>query len=564
MARVLIALLLCPFIAPPSPAQEAGAKVGDSIPAIRGTVREAGNMAPLSGVEVSLTGMESAKIASGISTVIRLRAIAKTKTDLSGAFSFQPEKAGTYTVKASKEGYFPVTQDPVFGLAMATQIDLKPGGKPAEVTLVLGRTGFLEGLVVDAETKRPVPNSKIQLSLIGPGWGVRRLMEQASVSADAEGRFRIGQRPYNYILAIRPQIWDQPRLLTAFSDADRKAVVEDYEETYWPGTTDSDAAMPVAISSGGDSNLGALSVRKVRYYSIHVLLPEGSCIPGEEIQFSIPPNRFGKAGQFLGRAPCGKEFLLTGFAPGSYLLEVRPVVGSRPREQMAWGETSFDVADQNLDLTVTMQRGIDVEGKIVVPEGVAKPGFEGMGIFLQPVIGDATIDEKVFRADEQGKLRIVNVRPKEQSFEVTGVPDGYCVREVRYNGTPVRGSLVPFQNGGGLRMLEIVLDDKPAVVSGTVMTGDRPVGNAQVLLTPWPVDSPNAVWPPRQATAGDDGKFQFSGLGPGEYLLVALPPALKEKWREPGALQQLLSRAAKVKLEERGFQTVTLGLSSLR
>jgi hypothetical protein len=560
---IAIANLLCWLISPPGPAQDSDSKSGGNVPTIRGTVREAGNMAPISDVEVSLSSLETGKTETG-GSVRYGRPIAKTKTDITGAFSFQPDKAGLYTVSASKDGYFPVAQDSIFGVPMPNQVDLKAGAQPAEITLVLGRTGFLEGVVVDAETKRPVPNLGIQLNIIGPAWGVRRLMPQATVRTDADGRFRIGGRPYSYILGIRPQVWDKPRLLATFSEEDRKAAAEDYEAAYWPGTTDSDAAQPIAIPSGGDFNLGVVSLRKVQYHSVHVSLAEGSCMAGEKVQFRIPNNRFGKAGQDLGSVPCGKDFLLTGFPPGSYRLEVTPALGTRRHEEMTWGETEFDIADQNVDITVTMQRGVDVEGNIVVPDGAAKPAFEKIGIHLQPVVGDLTPGESQFLADAQGRLHITNVRATEQWAEVTGVPEGYCVRQIRYNGTPVRGWLVPFQNGGVSRTLEIVLDDKPAVVSGTVMKGDRPVGNAQVLLTPWPVDSPNAVWPPRQATADGDGKFRFFGLASGDYLLVALPPELREKWREPGILQLLLRQAKKVTLAERSFETVTLAVSSLR
>jgi hypothetical protein len=54
-------------------------------------------MAPLSDIEVTLTGMESAKIAGGAAAFARARAIVKTNTDTNGSF-FLPAGKGAYDI----------------------------------------------------------------------------------------------------------------------------------------------------------------------------------------------------------------------------------------------------------------------------------------------------------------------------------------------------------------------------------------------------------------------------------------------------------------------------------
>jgi hypothetical protein len=67
--------------------------------------------------------------------------------------------------------------------------------------------------------------------------------------------------------------------------------------------------------------------------------------------------------------------------------------------------------------------------------------------------------------DAKGSFRLENTNLTEQNLFVSGVPGGYYIQEVRYNGTPVRGNLawLTFELDGSApsHSLEIVLDDKP-------------------------------------------------------------------------------------------------------
>src|SRR5262245_16628436 len=52
----------------------------------------------------------------------------------------------------------------------------------------------------------------------------------------------------------------------------------------------------------------------------------------------------------------------------------------------------------------------------------------------------------------------------------------------------------------------------------------------------------------RSIVADEDGKFQFVGLAPGEYRILAVAPEVAEKLDEPHVLEQLLSAADRVTL----------------
>jgi hypothetical protein len=145
---------------------------------------------------------------------------------------------------------------------------------------------------------------------------------------------------------------------------------------------------------------------------------------------------------------------------------------------------------------------------------------------------------------------------------VSGVKAGYYVKEIRYNGIAEDGP-VPLDRSALAHSLTILLDDKPASVSGVVMEGDKPVNTPLVVLKKWP--SPDGLGFSVQTAAGDSqGKFQFSDLPPGEYRMVALRSMDEYIFRGPDVLERALAAAKKIELGPQGSQNVTLELTKLR
>jgi hypothetical protein len=145
---------------------------------------------------------------------------------------------------------------------------------------------------------------------------------------------------------------------------------------------------------------------------------------------------------------------------------------------------------------------------------------------------------------------------------VSGVKAGYYVKEIRYNGIAEDG-LVPLDRSALAHSLTILLDDKPASVSGVVMEGDKSVSKPFLLLAKWP--PPNGLNLSVQTATGDgQGKFQFSNLPPGEYRVVALRSRDEYTDCPLGAPQRAMAAAKKIELGPQGSQNVTLELTKLR
>jgi hypothetical protein len=364
-----------------------------------------------------------------------------------------------------------------------------------------------------------------------------------------------GLRPGNYLVEIRPQGFDKEQILEKFSEDDLQASDHDYQRSYWPGGGGFDSVLPVQVMSGGSSSVGTMRARKVDFHRIHLSIPASGC-PGEKVQISAEMLQFLDGGGF-GGGTCGKDYLLRNFEPGAYMLYLH-TDSFTPEERML-AMMPVDVTDRNLDLTVPLGRGVDIDGRIAVADGSAKPPMEKIKVFLR-VTGSIQFgyESQPASPDAEGKFQFPNRPIARARIAVSGLPGNFDVREIRYNGRAVADNIVDFNGNAPVQSVVIVVDDKPALVAGTAVDSDVPVGQASVVLIRWPASPQDVFLSAKIITADDGGRFHFTGLAPGEYRILAVSPVAADKLDEPHVLERLLNNAERVELSPGGSQTLTL------
>jgi hypothetical protein len=108
--------------------------------------------------------------------------------------------------------------------------------------------------------------------------------------------------------------------------------------------------------------------------------------------------------------------------------------------------------------------------------------------------------------------------------------------------------------------VNLVFTDKLTEIVGTVADQQgTPMTDYTVLAFP----TDGALWQPQArqiATARPDqnGRYQFRGLPPGEYFLVAIDPAEQGEWYERAFLEQQRLGAARFSLVEGETRTQDL------
>jgi hypothetical protein len=536
-----------------APLQDNDTKSSPRRPEIQGTAIEAGTLQAVSGATVLLSRNPApGAIATGatLDTVV---------TGASGDFHFTPSEFGSYRVEVKKDGYVSSGGSFIKGPSTAASVSVTKDHPSREVRLILARPGTMTGYVVDDETREPIANLPVSIWQVFYWNGQKRLLPAGEAKTGADGRFLSkGLQPADYLAGIRPRVSGRDRLLTQFSKKDLEARDFDYEQSYWPGGRDLASAFPASVVSHGSVTVGQLRVRRVPLYRVRVAIHEGSCDPSEEVTIDISNDPY--VLETLGTIPCSKDFLLRGFAPGPYRIE--SVIFSRSQENRLRGSLTFQVLDKNLDLSLPLVRGIDIDGTVVAADGAAKPPVQDMRVSIRPIGG--LPDELPIAPDAQGRFRLVNAQVRDQRFSITGLPSNYYIKEVRYNGSVMADTVLRLNPGATVHSLEIIVDDKPATLTGKVTDRDKPVSDPYVVVMKWPANSSDSLWPVTGRSGDGDGGFQFVGLVPGDYRLFAVPANLKEKLEEPNVLNQLLGVAKDITLAPRDSRNVALELTELR
>jgi hypothetical protein len=526
---------------------------------------------PIADVDVSLTllPVEGPRV---ISVGTPRNIVQLAKTDSNGAFLFKLDQLGEYRVLVNKEGYRPSPAS-TGGASVAVRIDTAHPAR--EVAFELARPGAISGCVLDEDTKEPVP--KIRIHVMPRRYSRGQALASfggGTAFTDKEGCFVVRElEPANYVIRPGSRVYSAgeaeafpgvregglERLAARFAEDDLKTVDWDYALSWWPGgTSDAGAANAVPLGSGGSINIGNIVVRKQPVYRVRLSVLAPTCGPRDVVDADLRVISGSSAlmGSTVGQAPCGRDLLMRGFAPGAYRLELS--VGGRNRAARERGSLVFSVVDKNIEISTPVSRGVDVQGKILLAEGAQKPPMEKIAPRLTPIGWVNFLGEESNPVDAGGKFRIVNTAVRDQRLFISGLEMPFYVKEVRYNGSLVSENVLSLDAHAVEHSLEIVVDDNPATVFGTARDGDEPANWPQVVLAKWPLSTLDPYSSLTTVTGDENGKFQFIGLPPGEYRLFSVPAGARERLQEPGILDQLMRKAEKITLAERAYRDISL------
>jgi len=104
----------------------------------------------------------------------------------------------------------------------------------------------------------------------------------------------------------------------------------------------------------------------------------------------------------------------------------------------------------------------------------------------------------------------------------------------------------------------MVLRPAGGQVEGVVLDADRqPAAGATVVLAPEKSRREHARYY-RSTTAGQDGRFHFRAVIPGDYVVLAWEDIESGAWRDPDVLEPAESSGARVTVREQGTESVQL------
>jgi hypothetical protein len=308
--------------------------------------------------------------------------------------------------------------------------------------------------------------------------------------------------------------------------------------------------------------VGTIQIRKLPQH--RVLVTMANCPEAEGITLTVL-TRNGDAATRLGPFPCGKDFLLRGFDPGSAALYATSERRVGDLTTTVSGVAYVEVVDKNLSVTLPLQRNVVIEGQLIVADGVKAPRLLPRitsGPFDLLAGRRVSGDSAILWAPDQRHFQLA-VSPRTQSLNVYQ-PEGTYVREIRYNGTPLRGSTLPINPGVAAHKLEIVMDDKWGSLAVAVTDGSRGVPASVLIVKDTLRVEELADTTVFTRDTAADGTLSAVQLGPGDYRVLAVASAQSRRMHERTVLERLLSTAQRVTVSPGGSQTVPIRVSDAR
>jgi hypothetical protein len=525
---------------------------------IRGTVIEAGLNQPIFEAEVTLEYYGQTNRVPHDPA----EATFVTSTDAAGLFSFRPSEYGSYVIRAKKAGYAEIRA--ITGPTSQQNITLTGAQRERELRLALSRPGQLLGRVLDEGTRKPVSGVEVMALTVSQRGAVAVPSGPGAVTG-ADGSFTIGNLPVgNYVVEVRPAKALRGRVSPKTADVDLSVAEHDYDHVYWPGGRGLESAFPVRLSSGESRSLGAVSIRQTEYYRVQVRVVGPGCVPGDRLTISQYVRLMGMQ-QYspLGEAPCGEDVLVSGFAPGAYRLMF---VLQHAEGDAESASIPFTIRDQGLELTALLMRPELIDGIFVAAEGSRMPDLSKVSVSWESGGGKLNVfSPDPIRPDETGKFKIPTYMNEGRRLIVGPLGPGAYVKEIRFNRAPVSGDFVPLDWRSPSRSITIVVDDRPAVLSGQALKNGKPASQATVLCARWPIPDSDAVAGDlNYARVDENGAFLITGLAPGDYRLLAIPTESLIGDPPLDVIKRSIGAGLKVAIGRGAFVSVQAALSDLR
>ena len=228
-----------------------------------------------------------------------------------------------------------------------------------------------------------------------------------------------------------------------------------------------------------------------------------------------------------------------------------------PEEPTLWATMPLTVGNQDLDgLALLLHEGARVSGQIRFDGSAAPPASERvrlMTVQVEPADGRTTSPSQVLMGrgvfDVNGQFNTYQFPPGRYVVRALGALPGWTFDRAELNGQNVTDS--PLEIGGrDVTGVSLIFTDRPAGLSGTVRSTQGTDADATVVVLP---EQPS-LWTdygqtPRRLRTTDvrtDGRYTFSNLPAGDYLVVALHSPLPADWLAESFLSKIAGLGTRV------------------
>jgi hypothetical protein len=478
-----------------------------------------------------------------------------------GSFAFDGLPKGKYSLSAASHGYLEQSYEEhdQYSTAIAVGRGLASEG----LVFKLAAEGIISGTVTD-EAGEPVRSAQIRLFQDEDTDGIRATRQRETVTTDDRGVYEFADlAPGAYYLVVTAHPWYAQRIRQFSVDdagtqqadqdaaaAQSRALDVAYPTTYYPGTTDEDAATPIPIK-GGDRLEADISLAAQPAIRLKVKLPDGE--PGRRGGTTVALTRtiFGQAEpmpmQEYGRS--GSEMELEGVLPGHYDVAVSQFVPGQG--EGATKHFSTDIASGTTELAEdTAIDAVPVAGKVVSMEGKL-PAMSGISL-----LASNSRRGQYAALNDAGEF---NLEVAPGTYEVLGNINGMHFISLKASGAQLAGRMLTVKTGDAPK-LQIVAGTGHGEIEGTALLAGKPVGGVMVLLAPEDPKNNQVLF--RRDQSDSDGTFDLGNIFPGRYRLLAIQDGWDLEWANPAVLQAFLAKSVPIEVKSGDHLSQTIDVQT--
>jgi hypothetical protein len=529
--------------------------------------------------------------------------IASTSED--GRFVFTNLAAGQYRMTARRNGLVSAEYGQRKPGGPGLPITLTGGQQLRDVSIVMTPSAAISGRIL-SRTGKPVVNAEVMAMKVSFQDGRRVMTLVQSARSNDLGEYRLyWLTPGKYYVSSMP--WDErpisggvvlnanapaaamdiARMTVLAGDTARAPIgfqpnappsdQEAWVPIYFPGTAVEESASVIELEAGGSVRGIDVILAPVKPRRIRGIVVDSQGQPASNAQI-FRSRTSSTSNTYTTEVVHSSEgtFEIRGVIPGPYTLLA--ISGDRA------GKVTFDVGETDVEgVRIPVAAGAALSGRVSIEgQAMANAVTASLRVSLRPdpLLPGLPIPSSNVGADGSFTFAqvlpgnyLVTVQPFQAAPPVATAQRGNAMPPAPQRGGPALPPLPPtLQNAyvktvrlgavdvlnNGLSAdaqpaaaLEIVIGAKPGRVDGDVGR----VPNATVALVPAArMRRPDLY---KTVLTDADGRFDFQGVTPGEYLLVAWNDVEPGAWMNADFLKPYEDRGRLVRVEEGSRQTVT-------
>ena len=245
-------------------------------------------------------------------------------------------------------------------------------------------------------------------------------------------------------------------------------------------------------------------------------------------------------------ATAGAEFSFVGVAPGSYKLI------AALQSQKLYAISDVQVGDQDVRLTLTMQTGLTVSGKVSFAGKSTPPDTAQMRIWLTPMSGGVMLEPSRAQLKPGGSFTVEGLVPGSYRLSTSiGAVTPWTLASATLSGRDMSITPIDIANSTS-ESIAVTFTDRPTELTGRL---EDALGRAAADYFIIVFSANERAWYERsraiaQTRPASDGQFTIKSLPPGDYFLAAVTDIERDEWFNPALLRELVPASIRLSLAE--------------